>query len=329
MRRRSPRRERRASSPRLRGAGRAARAGGTPARRRPSGWSPAAARRSGRRRGRGPALDPARHAPAGAARGLGARPGGRRGAAGLRDRRGHRADAQPARQARPARRGSRAAWRSPSCTSDSSWCWPAASRCSPTRSPTRSSASSTTCRAWSRSANQLARRPAGTLDQQGIQVQIQEQGQTALQTLQKQVLKRSRRSCRSARTCSSASSRPRFALILVLVISIYMLLYGERIGALVRSVMPPGDGTAEDDFPIGIQRAVFGYVRGQLLFSLIMGTSAGVVPVDPRRRGHLPRRPALRGLLRRLLRVHGADPLRRPDPRRASRRSSSRCSATR
>ena len=40
--------------------------------------------------------------------------------------------------------------------------------------------------------------------------------------------------------------------------------------------MPPGDGTPEDDFPTRVQRAVFGYVRGQLLFSVIMGTSAGV-----------------------------------------------------
>ena len=63
-----------------------------------------------------------------------------------------------------------------------------------------------------------------------------------------------------------------------------MLLYGERIGAGVRAVVPPGDGSPEDDFPTRIQGAVFGYVRGQLLFSLIMGTSAGVVPVRPRRR---------------------------------------------
>ena len=40
-----------------------------------------------------------------------------------------------------------------------------------------------------------------------------------------------------------------FGLILVLVLSIYMLLYGQRIGALVRSIMPPGDGTPEDDYP--------------------------------------------------------------------------------
>ena len=40
--------------------------------------------------------------------------------------------------------------------------------------------------------------------------------------------------------------------------------------------MPPGDGTPEDDFPLLVQRAVFGYVRGQFLFSLIMGASAAV-----------------------------------------------------
>ncbi len=66
-----------------------------------------------------------------------------------------------------------------------------------------------------------------------------------------------------------------FYVILVIVLSIYMLIYAPRIGALVRAVMPPGDGTPEDDFPTRVQRAVFGYVRGQLLFSSIMGTSAG------------------------------------------------------
>src|SRR3954451_17450167 len=65
-------------------------------------------------------------------------------------------------------------------------------------------------------------------------------------------------------------------MILVVVLSIYMLIYAPRIGDLVRSVMPPGDGTAEDDYPTRVQKAVSGYVRGQLLFSAIMGVSAGV-----------------------------------------------------
>jgi len=66
-----------------------------------------------------------------------------------------------------------------------------------------------------------------------------------------------------------------FAMILILVISIYLLLYSKQIGALVRRIMPPGDGTPEDDYPIRVQKAVFGYVRGQLLFSTVMGVSAG------------------------------------------------------
>jgi predicted PurR-regulated permease PerM len=55
-----------------------------------------------------------------------------------------------------------------------------------------------------------------------------------------------------------------------------MLIYGERIGAMVRSVVPPGDGTAADDFPARIQRAVGGYLRGQFFFSLAMGLGAGL-----------------------------------------------------
>jgi predicted PurR-regulated permease PerM len=40
--------------------------------------------------------------------------------------------------------------------------------------------------------------------------------------------------------------------------------------------MPRGAGTPDDDFPLRVQRAVYHYVRGQLLFSLIMGTTAAV-----------------------------------------------------
>ena len=56
-----------------------------------------------------------------------------------------------------------------------------------------------------------------------------------------------------------------------------MMIYGDRIGAVARAVVPPGDGTPEDDFPTRIQASLFGYVRGQVLFSLIMGTSAGLM----------------------------------------------------
>jgi predicted PurR-regulated permease PerM len=42
-------------------------------------------------------------------------------------------------------------------------------------------------------------------------------------------------------------------------------------------VMPPSDGTPEDDFPTRVERSVTRYVGGQLLFSLIMAISASLV----------------------------------------------------
>jgi predicted PurR-regulated permease PerM len=115
-----------------------------------------------------------------------------------------------------------------------------------------------------------------TFDHKGIHVQIQKQGQTALETLRDEVLQGSGQIVAFTGDLLTRIVRVSIQLVLVLVLSIYMLVYGPRIGALVRSVMPPGDGTPEDDYPTRMQRAVSGYVRGQLLFSTIMGTSAGV-----------------------------------------------------
>jgi predicted PurR-regulated permease PerM len=115
------------------------------------------------------------------------------------------------------------------------------------------------------------------LDRNGIDVQVAKEGQTALQTLGENVSAGSGQLVSFTRDAVQTLVEASLALILIIVISVYMLLYGERIGTGVRSVMPRGDGTPEDDFPTRIQSAVFGYVRGQLLFSLIMGTSAGVL----------------------------------------------------
>jgi len=116
----------------------------------------------------------------------------------------------------------------------------------------------------------------GFLNHHGIRVQIKHQGQTALQTLEKNVVKNSGSVVTFTRDLLGQLITISFDLVLVLVLSVYLLVYGRQIGALVRRVMPPGDGTPADDFPLLVQRAVFSYVRGQLLFSLIMGTSAGV-----------------------------------------------------
>ncbi|HEX2088276.1 MAG TPA: AI-2E family transporter, partial [Solirubrobacteraceae bacterium] len=114
------------------------------------------------------------------------------------------------------------------------------------------------------------------LNEQGIDVEIQAQGQTALETLQHQVLEGSGEVVSFTGDLLREVIEVSIQLILVLVLSIYMLLYGPRIGRLVRSVMPPGDGTPEDDYPTRVQKAVSGYVRGQIMFSTIMGTSAGL-----------------------------------------------------
>src|SRR3954454_7830607 len=109
-----------------------------------------------------------------------------------------------------------------------------------------------------------------------IEVQVKDEGQTALQTLGKNLSRGSGELVSFTSDALQILVETSIALVLVIVLSVYMLLYGEKIGQVMRSVVPRGDGSPEDDFPTRIQAAVFGYVRGQLLFSLIMGTSAGV-----------------------------------------------------
>jgi predicted PurR-regulated permease PerM len=114
------------------------------------------------------------------------------------------------------------------------------------------------------------------LDDKGINLKVKEQGETALETLQDKVVGGTSDIVSFGGDLVKTVVTAGFGLILVFILSIYMLLYGERIGTVVRSVMPPGDGTPEDDYPTRVQRAVAGYVRGQLLFSTAMGTGAGL-----------------------------------------------------
>jgi predicted PurR-regulated permease PerM len=113
-------------------------------------------------------------------------------------------------------------------------------------------------------------------DDKGVNIEVKRQGETALQTLQDRVVGGTSDVVNFGGEILRRVVTAGFGLILVLVLSVYMLIYGERIGAAVRAVMPPGDGTPEDDFPTRIQRAVGGYLRGQALFSLAMGTGAGL-----------------------------------------------------
>jgi predicted PurR-regulated permease PerM len=125
-------------------------------------------------------------------------------------------------------------------------------------------------------------------DENGIHVEIKKQGQPALQTLEEKVLGGTSDIVSFGGDLLSSLVTAGFNLILTFVVLVYMLLYGERIGGWLRRHLPQGAGRPEDDFPRRIQHAVSGYVRGQVLFSLLMGAGAtvglyvlGVVGVFP------------------------------------------------
>ena len=117
----------------------------------------------------------------------------------------------------------------------------------------------------------------GWLDRNGIDIQVKAEGETALQTIGERITGGAGDVVSFTRDAVQTLVEASLALILIIVLSVYMLIYGERIGAVARGLVPPGDGTPDDDFPTRIQASLFGYVRGQVLFSLIMGTSAGLM----------------------------------------------------
>jgi predicted PurR-regulated permease PerM len=125
-------------------------------------------------------------------------------------------------------------------------------------------------------ANKTIEETQSYLDEHGVHVHLVKQGKTALQTLQEKVAKSSSSLATFGGDLLTEVASAFFDLVLVFVLSVYMLLYGQSIGALVRRAMPQGDGTAADDYPTLAQHAVSRYVGGQLLFSVIMGLSTGL-----------------------------------------------------
>lgn len=114
------------------------------------------------------------------------------------------------------------------------------------------------------------------LNRHGMHIKFIKQGKTALQTLQEKIAKSAGSIASFGGGLLTEVASAIFDLILIFVLSVYMLLYGQRIGRLVRRAMPDGDGTPADDYPTLVQHAVSRYVGGQLLFSLVMGASAGL-----------------------------------------------------
>jgi predicted PurR-regulated permease PerM len=125
-------------------------------------------------------------------------------------------------------------------------------------------------------ANQQIESLQQTLNKDGVHAKLTSQGKTALQTLQDQLAKSAGKLATFGTGLLTEVAKALVDLVLVFVLSVYMLVYGQSIGKIVRKAMPPGDGSAADDFPNLAQHAVSRYVGGQLLFSVIMGTSTGV-----------------------------------------------------
>jgi predicted PurR-regulated permease PerM len=137
--------------------------------------------------------------------------------------------------------------------------------------------------AFQRNVPQLVREANKTLSNvqtffntHGIHIQVKKQGQTALDTIQSKVLKSSSSLLSFTTSLLKSAAGAAISLVLIFVMSVYLLVYGRQIGTLVRRWLPDADRTPEDDYPTRVQRAVGGYVRGQLLFSVVMGTTAGV-----------------------------------------------------
>jgi predicted PurR-regulated permease PerM len=66
-----------------------------------------------------------------------------------------------------------------------------------------------------------------------------------------------------------------FNVVLVVVVSVYMLLDADRLSRFLRRLLPHEEG--ERDLITRIERALIAYVRGQVMVSLVIGTSAGVM----------------------------------------------------
>jgi predicted PurR-regulated permease PerM len=125
-------------------------------------------------------------------------------------------------------------------------------------------------------ANKTLANLQGTLDHHGFHVHFIKQGETALETAKDELIKASSTIVSHAGSVLSEAVSAGFDLVLTFVLSVYMLLYGERIGLLFRRYMPDGDGTSADDYPTLVQNAVARYVGGQLLFSVVMGATTGL-----------------------------------------------------
>ena len=114
------------------------------------------------------------------------------------------------------------------------------------------------------------------LDTNGLKrIQIEKQGKKFLHNIgTKDVTKYTSKAISWAEAAGLVAFQVLFGGILVIVVSIYMLLDMPRLGRALDRHFPPRDGGS----PLleRLETAVFAYVKGQLLLSLIIGASAAL-----------------------------------------------------
>jgi predicted PurR-regulated permease PerM len=116
----------------------------------------------------------------------------------------------------------------------------------------------------------------GWLDDHGLErIQIREQGQDFVDSLREaDPQEYTSRAIDFLEGAALSIFELLFSLVLIIVVSIYMLLDMGRLSAAIDRRFPPHPGSGS--LIPRIEGALAGYVRGQLLLSLIIGVSAGV-----------------------------------------------------
>jgi predicted PurR-regulated permease PerM len=116
----------------------------------------------------------------------------------------------------------------------------------------------------------------GWLDDHGLErIQVREEGQNFVESLQEADPEEyTSRAIEFLEGAALSIFELLFSIVLVVVVSIYMLLDMGRLSAAVDRRFPPRPDSGS--LVPRIERALAGYIRGQVLLSLIIGVSAGV-----------------------------------------------------
>jgi predicted PurR-regulated permease PerM len=116
----------------------------------------------------------------------------------------------------------------------------------------------------------------GWLDDHGLErIEVREQGQDLVDSLRRaDPQEYTSRAIDFLEGAALSIFELLFSLVLIIVVSIYMLLDMGRLSAAVDRRFPPRPGSGS--LVPRLEGALAGYVRGQVLLSLIIGTSAGV-----------------------------------------------------